>query len=607
MKSSASKIVACCLTLLTSSAALSAQNTDYVPGEVLIRYKKVMSVSAASSRLQQDRLVFLKKLAKPQNQNNFEIIRARVSGNETVGEAIKRLSQNANVESVQPNFIYKKFATTPNDTYFAKQWALKNTGQNVIDINLTGPSLPSSEGTPAVSGKDMNLTVAWDAVKNCADVVVAVIDSGIHYSHEDLAGNMWMDPNGILINHGYDTINDDNNPMDDNGHGTHVAGTIGAIGNNAKGTTGVCWAVQLMAIKVLNAAGSGTTASIAEGIVLAVDNGADVINMSLGGGSTDAALLAAVRYARDEDVVVVTASGNDGKNNSTLPIYPCNHREENTVCVAATGQNNRLAGFSNFSTTYVDVGAPGINIISPWTLLRENTTVLFSAGGWTNTNTKSAWLAQPVNGKDAVTVPANWDGSATYEDESDARIHFDTDFTGYSEVWLQRGILTNLGSGDTLKTYVKAGVTDPFTGGFLLETITNSNNTGANSFFNILDVSPECTIGACTIGFHFASNTTGVNTGIVMYDMKFAGYKPATTGYNMTEGTSMAAPHVAGLAALLLARNPDYTAADVIKAIKNGGTTNTFLASKTTTGKSVSATGSLSYIQTPTGVTAVQN
>lgn len=606
MKSSVLKIAACCLTLVTSSAAFAAQDTDFVSGEVLIRYKKVMSVASASTRLQQDRLVFLNKLTKPKTQNNYEVIRARLSSNETVTEAVKRLQKNPNIESVQPNFIYRKLVTTPNDTHFTKQWGFKNTAQNIFDFNLTGPGFPSPEGLPASPDSDMNLTIAWDTVKNCGGVVVAVVDSGVHYGHEDLAANMWVDPNGILVNHGYDTINNDNDPMDDNGHGTHVAGTIGAVGNNSLGTAGVCWTVQLMAMKVLNASGNGTTASISDGIVRAVNNDAQVINMSLGGNSTDATLLAAIRYARDNNVVVITAAGNDGTNNTTTPMYPCNHREVNTVCVAATGQNNALASFSNYSSTWVDVGAPGINIISPWPLIRENHDISF-ATGWTNTNTNSAFLARTFGSEDAVTLPINWNNTVTYANNTTATIHIDYDFTGYSEVWLQRALLSNLGSGDSLKTYVKTGVTIPFTGGTVLETTLLADNTGGDAYYNAFDMSPECAGVACSVGFQFLSNASNVSTGVVIYDLVFAGFKAGTTGYNMIQGTSMAAPHVAGLAALLLARNPNYTAVDVVTAIKNGGVANSALSGKTTTGKSVSATGALSFIQTPTGVTAVQD
>jgi thermitase len=611
MKSFLNK-TAFCFFIVSCSVASAAENLEYVPGELLIRYKKTLGIAAVSSRLQKEGLKFLKTLEKPKNQKDYELIHARIVGTETVEEAIGRLSLDPTVESVQPNFKYKTLATIPNDTYFDMQWALKNTAQDVVDYDVAGPTFPSSEGLPAVSGKDMNLPMAWDTITNCNSVTVAVVDSGVKYDHEDLAANMWDGSAGGFPNHGYDTFNTDNNPMDDNGHGTHVAGTIGAVGNNAKGTTGVCWAVKLMAIKVMNSVGFGTTVTIAAGINWAVAHDAHVINLSLGGGSSDAALLASIQNARDSDVVVVSAAGNDGTNNSSAPQYPCNHREVNTICVAATAQNNRLASFSNFSTTYVDVGAPGINILSPYLLSRTITDVTFTTGWTAGPTVKSVWAPQTVGGNDAITVPATWNGGGTlYEDGSDARLSQDFNFSGDTKVWFQREMLNNLAFGDSVKTYVKNGITDPFAGGTTLNSVTYLDNTGTTSYADIFDVSPECATDDCTIGFHFVSDTpaTGhtISTGAVINSMKLISFAPGTAGYNMSRGTSMAAPHVSGVAALVRARNPNYTAADVVNAIKAGGTVNAYLTLKTTSGNSVSATGALSYIRSPTGVTAVQD
>ncbi len=119
-------------------------------------------------------------------------------------------------------------------------------------------------------------------------MIVAVIDTGVNYNHEDLADNMWDGSASGYNYHGYDFVNSDYDPMDFNGHGTHVAGIIGAVGNNGKGVTGVCWNVKIMAVRVLNAVGEGTTANIVSGINFAVSRGAKVINMSLGGNLSDA-------------------------------------------------------------------------------------------------------------------------------------------------------------------------------------------------------------------------------------------------------------------------------------------------------------------------------
>jgi subtilisin family serine protease len=206
-------------------------------------------------------------------------------------------------------------------------------------------------------------------------VVVAVIDTGVDYNHQDLAANIWNNPNagrdgfsGDL--HGYDFANNDGNPMDDNGHGTHVAGTIGAVGNNGLGVSGVNWAVSIMPLKFMTATGSGYLSDAIRAInyttMQRTQYGANVrvINASWGGGGFSSAMQSAIQAAGNAGILFVAAAGNDGQNSDATPHYPAGYNSGNIVAVAASDQNDRLASFSTYGATTVDLAAPGVSIYS---------------------------------------------------------------------------------------------------------------------------------------------------------------------------------------------------------------------------------------------------
>ncbi len=262
---------------------------------------------------------------------------------------------------VEKDQIYTIQATPNDPAYLSGQlWGLHNTGQSggVADADIDAP-----EG--------------WDIRTSANPIIVAVIDTGIRYTHQDLLANMWTNPgeipgNGIDDNgsgyiddvHGINAINGSGNPMDDNGHGTHCAGTIGGVGNNGTGMTGVAWNMRLMALKFLSAGGSGTTSDAIECIDYARANGADIMSNSWGGGGYSQALFDSIKAARDAGIIFVAAAGNDAQNNDVQQNYPCNYLLENVVSVAATTRTDALASFSNFGSGYVELGAPGQDIYS---------------------------------------------------------------------------------------------------------------------------------------------------------------------------------------------------------------------------------------------------
>ncbi len=305
------------------------------------------------------------------------------------------------VAYAEPNYIVHALRT-PNDASYSQLWGMNNTGQ-----------------TGGVSDVDIDAPEAWSITTGSNQVVVAVIDTGVDYNHPDLAANMWTntreipgnniddDGNGLIDDvRGYDFVNSDGDPMDDQGHGTHCAGTIGAVGNNGAGVAGVNWNVKIMALKFLAANGSGTTADAVKCIDYAVKMGAKISNNSWGGGGYSQALYDSIAAARDAKHLFIAAAGNDGQNTDTSPNYPSCYDLDNIISVAAVDDKGMLAGFSNFGTKTVDVAAPGVSILSTW------------LGGAYNTIDGTSMAAPHVTGIAALAAAAH--PSWTWSDLKDA-------------------------------------------------------------------------------------------------------------------------------------------------------------------------------------------
>src|SRR3954452_13502008 len=238
--------------------------------------------------------------------------------------------------------------TTANDPSFGAQWALENTGLQWI--------WSGARWYHGTAGDDINVRAAWDAAGTEATPTVAIVDSGVDLEHPDLKTN--------IASGGKDFVDGDNVPADQNGHGTHVAGTIGAVGNNATGVTGVAWKAHLLPVRVLNANGSGSVSTVIKGEQYAATAGAKVVNMSLGGASPSQAEYDTLRAA--SGTLFVVAAGNDSANVDTTDSYPCAYDLPNVICVAATGGDDELASFSNYSGSSVDMAAPGVDILSTY-------------------------------------------------------------------------------------------------------------------------------------------------------------------------------------------------------------------------------------------------
>jgi thermitase len=591
------------LTLYSQTAAApfvqpgvaGAVATQYVPGEVLVKFK-----AAAIAQARTATVAALGNTVRA-HLDQAGWMHVKLGIGQSVTEALLAYQSDPNVEVAQPNYIYHA-AAVPNDTQYSQLWAFKNTGQTVT----TGTYVPTS-GT---AGDDMNIEPAWGHITDCTSVVVAVVDSGVNYNQEDLAANMWNGGVGFP-NHGFDYVDNDNDPMDLHGHGTHVAGIIGAAGNNAKGTTGVCWNANIMAVRVLDASGTGTDATIIQGINFAIAHGAKVINMSLGssGGPFDQAFSDAITAAQTSDMVVVVAAGNGDANgisvnNDVTPTYPCNFTQSNLICVAALDQNYALASFSNFGAASVDVGAPGTNILSTWTGAQTTITDNFNTGGtlnWTATGGGWAYRLLTLSGNlvDVLANPSTFP-SGTYANSADNRVFKVFNLNGAAAAILSFSIEFAIQPGDSLNLNYRSSGGDPFVGGVQLDSA--NGTTGGTVVQSVpYDLSP-CISATCSVGFQLLTNASGTDQGAGILDFSIRTLQLNSTTYKIESGTSMASPEVAGLAAMLRAYNPQFTYSDTVNAIKNGGRPIAALAGKTTTGKAIDVMSSLAYINAPAGL-----
>ena len=349
--------------------------------EILVRFKpgtslsEIRGVAAAHNDRLADEIESVPGLAVIDDLDNEDVQKlvGEYSGLSDVSYAEPNLTIKLD-DPVQKDDAYRNdgvfYKTTasldaPNDPLFDQQWALNNPG-----------------GDGGKERADLDAIEAWKTTKGSEDVVVAVLDSGVDYTHEDLVNNMWVRPANIpeyqddelgTVNdiNGFNADDKQGDPMDDNGHGTHCAGIIGAEGDNGIGVSGINQHVKIMPLKFLGRMGNGSTAAAIEAINYVVDrkqHGVNVriISASWGSNSNSKALEDAIRAAGDAGILFVAAAGNDGSNNDRWPHYPSNYNLPNLISVAALDRNDTLASFSNFGIKSVQVAAPGKAILSTW-------------------------------------------------------------------------------------------------------------------------------------------------------------------------------------------------------------------------------------------------
>jgi serine protease len=355
----------------------TAQNQNFVPGQVLVKFKSnhqaagsadISAISGLSIKSGSSQSNFSSVNINSISSNGFKSnsVAGTTQDKQKTLDTVKQLQSDPNVEYAEPNYIFKDSSYTSNDPLYTNGtlWGLNNTGQNGGTVD-----------------KDINAPEAWNTAASQPGVKIAILDSGVDYTHPDLAANIdLLNTSGAVtpgnIN-GYnfcDVANctglGNNNPMDDYGHGTMVAGIAAAVGQNNIGGIGACPKCTIMPIKVIDSSGNGTASSITSGIYYAIDHGAKVISMSLGaGGITSQSIHNAIAQAVSQNIIVVAAAGNCGDSSfasngcsyQNQPVYPGS--DSNVIAVGSIDRNGNKSSFSN-ANSYVDVVAPGEDIVS---------------------------------------------------------------------------------------------------------------------------------------------------------------------------------------------------------------------------------------------------
>jgi len=585
---------------------------NYVAGEVLVKFKKnAIDLQTETGSDRATSFGASKGIKEEDQVEKANISVFEIKDGSTIEEKIDELEKDSRVDYAQPNYQYQPTAT-PNDTYFNKLWGLNNTGQTV-------------NGTAGTSDADIDAPEAWGLEKSSwTNVTVAVIDTGVTLSHPDLANNLAP---------GWDFVDGDDTPEDDNGHGTHVAGIIAGVANNSSGVSGLSYQSNL---KVMPLRTDFTTAKNIAAIEFAASRGVKIISASWGcyeldlGGSHavcgdeygygDQAMIDAIE---DFPGLFITSAGNgdgdadpEGDNHETENHdYPCDHTAANIICVAATDQNDDLTSFSDYSDVSVDVAAPGENIYSTYNQYTPDPLFadpLFledfedeispdigdqfapegvdnnwgTAGGvvWTDLFN---WPYVPDADTSIVSDPINLTG------KSAATLSFlidcDTEpaypyWYDYTELYVRR---TSSSSWVSLGRFDEERLPDYFLASVALTPYMSSE---MQIKFNW--VTDEFDVG-------------GPYAGCIIDEITVE----AAQKYAYLDGTSMATPYVSGLAGLLWSYKPSLTTAQVKAKILDTGDSLADLLVTTVTGKRINVYQALKSLDTtkPTGSIKIKN
>lgn len=598
------------------------QNTSsgYAPGEVIVKFKKdKLNINSNNFVTVIKKFAFpiIKGLSAKSEDHLGNTVIYKINSHSSVTSVVSMLKQDADIDSVEPNYYRYLDSLGTNDTYASNLWGLDNTGQT-----LTLENGSTASGT---ADADMDMPEAWALSTGTTDVIVAVIDTGVAYNHPDLINNMWdgsncVDENGSALGgciHGYDFEDNDKDPQPtENSHGTHVAGTIAATQNNSKGVAGVGPRIKIMALKCGNPL---STSCIISSINFAIHNGAKVINASFGAiGGYSSSEYDAINNFKAAGGIFVAAAGNETNNNDTQHHYPSDYNLSNIISVAAIDQGDSLASFSNYGTTSVDVAAPGVNIYSTWaenTIINEtfnNATSPALPPFWT-ANGNSGWATLNIGGTGPID---NWligDTDIPYAPSVDSTLTRDTvnlfsvsnakfDFSSFCDTE-NTDPYTTLPDSSPGSDYMALEVSPDGTNYTELlrwNTYTIYQNSGSTDYsYEFSQIIPQTYL---TANFKFRlrwvtdndSNNGSSGLGCLVKDLKILTYTDGSDEkYQFLNGTSMAAPHVTGLAGYLWSIDPSLTYDQVVNNILTNGDSLASLSGKIATGRRVNAYNSV--------------
>lgn len=576
---------------------------EIVPGELLVVLKDTASAAG--------RMAFMGKFKTSANsiEEHGQVIQLHFAEKKQLAEEYKRLKADSLVEHVQPNYRYRAFQV-PNDANFYQQWSLNNAAQTISPA-------PYPTNNPGTSGMDIGMEEAWDIATDCSSTLVAVVDTGVNYTATELQNNMWdgtnckTDTGAALGNctHGYDFVDLDREPMDFEGHGTHVSGTIAAEGNNGSGIAGICWRAKIMAIRALGLDGA-TTATLAKAINFARINGAKVINMSLGGTSEgyDAVLDQAMTNATNAGIFIVSAAGNESVDVDAETVVPCSLSGAGRICVGAVDQKFNLANFSNYGASKVQISAPGTNILS--TIQGVEAVVqqdLFESGwslasnSWQLQSVGSCFIGAPV----LITYPDTFcqERGFTGPISASSSRDFLTLVKNYDFAFVDYRVYLDIDSYGLLTVAQSASSTVNFSDELQIRQ-QFSDVTGRGDFKASLTGCKGS--DHCSLGVKFQSSRSSESWGASLGKLVVKGITITPNQFSIYNGTSMATPHVTGAVALLRSLSPSLTLTDIYNALTTTGTSSASLSGVTSSGRVLNVDQLLRYIPAPTSVSAQQ-
>jgi subtilisin family serine protease len=571
----------------------------YVPGELIVQFRTGVSASARSSALGASDARATRGL------DQVGLVLVRLKKGVSVQAAAAELESDPRVMFAEPNYVYH-LSAIPNDPRFPQLW-----------------------GMHQGSDHDIDAPQAWNLTTGRVGVRVAVIDSGIAYDHPDLAGNIWVNndpPDGVDNDgngkrddtRGWDFVGDDNQPLDHNGHGTHVAGTIGAVGDNALGVTGVSWDVSLMPLRAADGHGRLTAANIRQAVAYACAERAHIVNGSFGGPGKSRALANLIKSAACRRTLFIFAAGNDGTNltanRRATNSYPCEYHRpapqgfsvKNIVCVAATTRADRLASYSNHGPAAVHLAAPGGNGGADSQEIRSTWPGYQVVWGPDDMGTVGTWGDQINAGANGAAAPL-WDRTNAHSSSPTSSLT-DSPAGNYvnSAITTIRNMTAINLTGqfgcaidydlllDTELFFDFFGIfagTSTLTEDEEIEALSGSSGgqfVMLTSDLTSFDGAPEV-----YVRFFLDSDRSIREDGAYVDDVLVKCVAANGEGYETISGTSMATPHVAGVAALLKAKVPGFSVTKLKNAILQGVEKKRNLRNRVSTGGRLNARRSL--------------